>query len=265
MLKVSTRQMRLKALIKSTSGLISVEDAAKALELERTHAAKLLAGWHKQGVLRRVSHGLYVSIQPSAIDQTQVLEDPWVLVPELYTPGYIGGWSALEYWELTEQLFRSVCVLSSKRTSYGDVTLQGVHFFIRHVPKKQVFGTKVVWRDRVKVQISDPHKTMLDIIDDLDIGGGLQHTIDCLKEFLRRYNNASDLDRLLEYALIMDKGSLYKKLGYVAETLDVKNSFVEECKNRMTKGNAYLDKRAKNNQLVRRWNLWVPKDNISDR
>ncbi len=62
--------------------------------------------------------------------QTQVPEDSWILVPELYEPGYAGGWSALDYWDLTEQVFRSLCVLTNKRTHYGEAKYQGVRFCI---------------------------------------------------------------------------------------------------------------------------------------
>ena len=145
----SVRQQRLAALLRATSGAIRIDDAMKALGLDRTHAAKLLAGWHKQGAIKRISQGLYVPILPSALGQTQVLEDPWILVPELYEPGYIGGWSALEYWELTEQLFRSICVLTRKRTVYGETKHQGVGFFIKYIPEKKFFGTKIIWRASV--------------------------------------------------------------------------------------------------------------------
>ena len=118
--QVSLRQKRLALLLKATSGTIRAEDAAHVLDLDRPKAARLLAGWHKQGVIRRVAHGVYVPVQPTALGKNQVLDDPWILVPELYDPGYIGGWSALEHLELTEQLFRSVCVLTSKRTTTPD-------------------------------------------------------------------------------------------------------------------------------------------------
>ena len=103
---VSLRQKRLSLLLQATNGMIRAEDAARVLGLDRQKAARLLAGWHNQGVIRRVAHGLYVPVQPTALGKNQVLDDPWVLVPELYEPGYVGGWSALEHWELTEQLFR---------------------------------------------------------------------------------------------------------------------------------------------------------------
>lgn len=229
----------------------------KALDLDRAHAAKLLAGWHKQGVIRRIARGLYVPISPGALKKTQVLQDPWILVPELYAPGYIGGWSALEHWGLTEQLFRSICVLTNKRTAYGETKHQGITFFIKYTPKKMLFGTKVVWREQIKVQVSDPHKTMLDIIDDPHIGAGLQHVIDCLSEYKKQYGK--NLAQLLDYAARINNGALFKKFGYLAEKLGFDESFVTECTRRLTTGYAHLDKTAQNNNLVTKWRLWVPR------
>lgn len=258
----SKRQQRLAALIRATSGTIRGTDAMRVLGVDRQHASRLLAGWHKQGVIRRVAHGLYVPVQPSALGQKQVLEDPWVLVPELYAPGYIGGWSALEHWELTEQLFRSICVLTHKRVANGVIAHQGVNFFIKHVPEKYLFGTKTIWLGNRKILISDPYKTLLDCIDDPDLGAGLQHVTDCLLEFTRVFNKTSDLNTLLKYAIQIDNGALFKKLGYLAETLEFKPAFINACRQRITSGYSTLDKKSENNRLVTRWNLWVPGDKI---
>lgn len=256
--QVSIRQRRLAKILQATSGTIQVADVADALDTDRTHAAKLLAGWHNQGVLRRISRDLYVPVSPTALGQTQVLDDPWTLVPALYEPGYIGGWSALEHWELTEQLFRSVCVLTSKRTQKGEREHQGVSFYVKTISTKRQFGTKTIWRGNVKVQISDPTKTMLDIIDDPYIGAGLQHTIDSLREYHDAYNSKADYERLLIYAKRFSNGALFKKLGFLAERLEFEKSFIDECAKRLTTGYTYLDKTASNQKLVTRWRLWVP-------
>ena len=257
--QVSTRQKRLATVLRHSSGTIRVDDAMEALNLERSHAAKLLAGWHNQGVLRRVARGLYVPVQPTALGKTQVLEDPWILVPELYSPGYVGGWSALEHWELTEQLFRSVCVLTSKRTAFGNTEHQGVNFFIKHIPEDQIFGTKTIWRDQIKISVADPYKTILDIIDDPYLGAGLQHTIDCLREFKQLYGKQSDLDKLLAYAKQIGNGALFKKLGFLAEALGFEQTFIDECANNLTTGYTQLDKTATDKSLVTKWRLWIPK------
>jgi predicted transcriptional regulator of viral defense system len=254
---VSKRQQRLATLLRSTSDTIRVTDAMEALGFERAQASKLLAAWHNQGVLRRVARGLYVPVSPRALGQSQVLEDPWILVPELYAPGYIGGWSALEHWELTEQLFRSVCVLTNKRTAYGQQEYQGVGFFVKYTPEKNLFATKTLWRESTKLLISDLPKTVLDVIDDPYLGAGLQHTVDCLMEFKKR-DNAQEISRMIEYAQRLNNGALFKKLGFLAERLEFDKSFIAACAARLTTGYAYLDKSAKNNKLATKWRLWVP-------
>ena len=236
----SKRQQRLAALLRSTSGTIRVTDAMEAFGMGRAQASKLLAAWHNQGVLRRVARGLYVPVSPKSLGQSQVLEDPWILVPELYAPGYIGGWSALEHWELTEQLFRSVCVLTNRRTAYGQQEHQGVGFFVKHTPQKNLFATKTLWRESTKLLISDMPKT-----------------VDCLMEFKKR-GGFQETWRLIEYAQQLNNGALYKKLGFLAEQLEFDTSFIEACAARLTTGYAYLDKSARKNKLVAKWRLWVP-------
>ena len=117
---------------------------------------------------------------------------------------------------------------------------------------------KTLWRDNVKLNISDPYKTILDIIDDPYLGAGLQHTVDCLSELKKSSSNSGDLERFLKYAIQFNNGALFKKLGFLAEKLEFKPSFVEECSNRLTTGYTFLDKTAENNKLVTRWRLWVP-------
>lgn len=258
--QISLRQRRLALLLQATKGVIHVEDASRVLDLDRQKAARLLAGWHKQGVIRRVAHGTYVPVQPTALGKSQVLDDPWVLVPELYDPGYVGGWSALEHWELTEQLFRAVCVLTAKRVKRGETKHQGVSFYIKPISEKKLFGTKSVWRGNSKVQVSDPHKTILDILDDPFLGAGLQHTMDVLLEYGKEYATKADRETLLGYADRLGNGALFKKLGFVAEFHKFDDWFIKACRQRLTEGYARLDKEAKKTRLVTRWKLWVPKE-----
>ena len=253
------RQTRLAALLSAAPGTIRVDDATNALGMDRAQASRQLAAWHRQGVIRRVAHGVYVPVSPTALGQTQVLDDPWVLVPELYNPGYVGGWSALEHWELTEQVFRSVCVLTTRRVRSGEAIHQGVGFFIKQIPDASLFGTKPLWRGSTKILVSDPHKTMLDVIDDPVIGAGLQHTLDCLREYARRFDSQAARATLLDYAARIGNGALYKKLGYLAERLGFEKAFINSCRDRITKGYSFLDKNAKDPMLVTRWRLWVPR------
>ncbi|MBO6655898.1 MAG: type IV toxin-antitoxin system AbiEi family antitoxin domain-containing protein [Pseudomonadales bacterium] len=256
----SNRQRRLAAVLRAAGDVVRATDVQTALGIERTHASQLLAAWHKQGVVRRVARGVYVPVSPESLDREQVLADPWVLVPELYKQGYVGGWSALEHWELTEQLFRSLCILSAARSRRGNVKVQGVNFYVKPVSEKTMFGIKSVWREGKRIPISDPHKTILDVINDVYIGGGVQHAIDCMREFKKLYGKPGDLEKLFDYAVQFENGSLIKKLGFLGAYLKFEESFVRACAERLSNGYAYLDKSSADNKLVTRWRLWVPRD-----
>ena len=53
-----------------------------------------------------------VPVPVEALSTDRAVEDAWVLVPtSFWLPQPIGGWSAAEHWDLTEQIFRDVCVL----------------------------------------------------------------------------------------------------------------------------------------------------------
>ena len=120
-----------------------------------------------------------------AIDNMQALEDEWVLVPELYAPCYIGGWSATEYWDLTEQLFRDICVLTECSVPNKRQMIYNIPFVLTHIPTSMNFGTKTIWKKNKKIQISDPHKTLIDMLYAPQLGGGIQHVIDCFKAYVR--------------------------------------------------------------------------------
>lgn len=106
---------RLAAVIKAAGPVVRIEDAQETLRISRTVAAKLLSRWASQGWLRRVGTGVYMPVQLELLDAEQVVEDPWILVPVLFDPAYVGGRTAAEHGDLTEQIFRDIVVYTKRR------------------------------------------------------------------------------------------------------------------------------------------------------
>src|ERR1700734_1950553 len=126
-------RMQLSQVLRGGGEVVSVDDVSGILSIERQAAYKLLARWNDQGWMRRLRRGFYAPVPIAALGQDQVLEDPWVIVPELFGPGCIGGWSAAEHWGLTEQLFRSICVLTARPLREKEQTIEGIAFVLKHV------------------------------------------------------------------------------------------------------------------------------------
>ena len=248
---------RLAAVINAAGDIVHIEDVEATLGVSRTTAAKLLSRWAGQGWFRRVGPGAYVSVQLALRDSKQVVEDPWVLVPALFDPAYIGGRSAAEYWDLTEQIFRDILVFTARQVRHKTIETQGAVFILKHVKEELMFGTKTVWRGQTRIAVSDIHRTIIDMLDDPATGGGIQHVTDCFA----RYTQSKDFDPrlLIDYANRLGNGAVFKRLGFLAERNPHSDALINAAKLRLTKGYAKLDPALDCAKLVTRWRLWVPK------
>lgn len=259
-----TDRERIGAIIRGTKGTVSVGEAGKILGISSTEAAKMLARWAKKGWFSRVQRGLYVPIPLESQTAEVALEDPWLVAERLYAPCYIGGWSAAEYWGLTEQIFRTVVVMTRQKPRDRRPTIKGTDFLLRTVSEKAMFGLKSVWRGQVKVSVSDPTRTILDMLDAPTLGGGVRFTLDMLTVYLHSENTNPDL--LIDYAQRLGNGAVFKRLGFLLERATPERiEQIEKCRSGLTTGNAKLDPNLSADRLITRWRLWVPEGWIKEK
>ena len=251
-------RQRLAMLLRGTKGTVSVGDAAGILDLPRNATAKLLARWAAKGWLSRVRQGLYVPVSLESGTADVPLEDAWPVAARLFAPCYIGGWSAAEYWDLTEQIFRTVVVLTTQRPRERRLQIKGTDYLLRTIPEKALFGLKSVWRGQVKVEVSDPSRTVLDFLDDPQLGGGIRSVTDMFKNYLG--SDKKNMDLLLDYAGRLNNGAVFKRLGFLLELLAPgEKAAIARSRENLTMGSTKLDPALLCPSLVTRWRLRVPK------
>lgn len=253
---IPASRARLGAVLRAAKEVISVDVASQALGIERRASAKLLSRWREQGWLRKIGHGLYVSVPLDLASSEQVVADPWVLVPTLFNQSYIGGWTAAHHWELTEQLFNETLVFTTRRIRRKRVIAQGATFRLHNIKVERLFGLKTLWRGSTKVLISDAARTLVDMIAAPEVGGGIDHVSDCLNTYLA--DKPADRDLLIRYADRFGNGIIFKRLGYLAETRVGDKKLAAECRSRLTQGYARLDPALPSKKLITAWRLWVP-------
>lgn len=247
---------RLATVVRTAGDIIQITDTENALGLTRTEAAKLLSRWTHQGWLRRVGSGKYVAVPLASLESDHVLDDPWLLVPTLYTPAYIGGRTAAEHWGLTEQIFRDIVVITSQSVRVKTQNHHGAVFTLKHINEDKIFGTKTIWRAHTKIDISDIHRTIIDMLDHPAIGGGIQHVTDCLNVYFN--NPCRDDEKLVAYAERLGNGAVFKRLGFLAEGNPQGGALAKLSRSRLTKGNTKLDPALVCSRLMTKWKLWVP-------
>lgn len=251
----SRSREELSRLLRATDGWITVEDAAAALGLDRRVAAKRLARWAEQGWLKRVQRGHYAPIPLERAHPDAPLEEPWTVVPHLLPGGYVGGWTAAHHWDLTEQLFRDVCVFAGgrgRRLERGGAT-----YVVFPAHGDNTAGVRTHWVGTTRVPISDPERTLVDMLAQLRSGPGIQHAADCLATYVG--SSGARLDKLVGRAEQLGNGAIFKRLGFLLERGELAGPDVlEACRAALTQGLAKLDPSLSCPRVVTRWRLRVP-------
>ena len=248
---------QLSQLLRAGEPVLTPVRAAAVLSITPLQAAQQLARWAKAGWLARARRGAYVPVPIESGSADVRLEDPWTVAAQLFAPCYVGGWSAAEHWGLTEQLFRAVCVMTATRPRVRRPVLRGTQYHLHTVARERLFGLKTVWRGQMRVQVSDPVRTLADMLGDPGLGGGVRHVADMLDTLFREHRK--DVPRLIADLDRLGNGAAFKRLGYLLETgRAAETTMIEECRRRLTAGYVKLDPALPSERLVTAWRLWTP-------
>lgn len=246
---------RLAVLHRALIGPFTAEDAAAVLGTSRDEAAKILGYLASKGWLSRVRRGLFIAVPLEAESPEDWRADPWLVAGRVFAPCYVGGWSACEHWNLTEQLFRSVVVVSARPQRAAHITVQGTEFRVATRQPRTLFGTRPVWRGRERVDVSDPTRTVIDVLDDPAIGGGIRHVAEVVDAYFASEHRDDEL--LVGYGDRLGNRTVFKRLGYLIEVLDVNApALIERCLERRSAGIAKLDPSVRGaGRITKRWGL----------
>ena len=166
----------------------------------------------------------------------------------LVDPAAISHWSALHYHELTEQVPRTVFVLTktetsvprmrnagSKRSNRGYLVRDTTYQFIQ-VRTKRFFGTQKVWVGDARVSMTDRERTLLDGLSMPQYCGGFAEILHAFQVGLARL----DIERITDYAVRLDTATA-KRLGWVLERQGLDSCQVETLAALPIKGYRKLD------------------------
>lgn len=242
---------------RSQKGPFSVTDASNILDIPQESGAVFLAYFTRKGWLSRVRRGLYVTVPLGTINPKEHKANPLIVADSLFSPCYIGGWSAAEHWEFTDQIFNSIVVFTLRKFRNKRMHVQGTEYFLKFRNPNTFGKSKMVWIENHKIQISDPIQTIVDILDDPSAGGGIRNVSDIVREYFNsKYRNDGTI---IDYIETRKNRTVYKRLGYLIETLGIDASDLREtCRNNVSSGFTLLDPmRESKGKFISRWNLQI--------
>lgn len=221
----------------------------------------LLAYYVKTGRLIHVRRGLYLTVPPGT-DPARCPVDPYLLAAKLTGVAVLAYHTALEFHGKAHSVLEYFVYLTARRSRALD--FRGLHFRAVPFPKalrardRAMLGVKTAERLGVAVQLTTLERTMVDLLDRPDLGGGWEEIWRSLEsvEFF-------DLDRVVEYALMLDNATTAAKVGFYLQThreaLMVSDDHLSRLRERRPKEPHYLERAArKPGRLAAEWNLVVP-------
>jgi predicted transcriptional regulator of viral defense system len=223
----------------SGSRFIRPSDVVDALGVDADAAAKRLARWAEDGWLRRVRRGLYIGVPVEAVNPEAWSEDALLVAAEVWSPCYFTGWTAANHWALTEQVFRTTVLKTSGRVRTSSVQLLDHDYTVGHAAEDWLtWGLATEWREDARLRFADPARTVVDILDTPRLGGGIRHGAEVLVAYL----DEQESSRLVEYGDRLGNRAIFKRLGYLIETLGLEfPDLVARCRERISSGISALD------------------------
>ena len=227
---------------------------------QKKRSREALVSYHlREGNLVRIRRGLYALVPPGNDPETYPI-DPYLVAAKSANDAVLAYHTALDIQGKAHSVFEQYLFQSAR--SLHPATFRDYHFKCILFPnallekQQQYFATKIVERSGVDIRITTLERTLVDLLDRPDLGGGWEEiwrSLESVEYF--------DLDLVVEYVKLLGKSTTAAKTGYYlqqhAEALMVEDQHLAPLRKLRPKQPHYFE-RGKSGKLVRDWNLVVP-------
>jgi len=234
---LSTRESRLLARLAGAGHqIISVDDIETTLEVPPNTAREIASRLTEKGWLDRLFPGTYLIIPLTAGEEAVYTTHEYLIAAHVAEPMYIGYYSALSHHGLTEQVPRTVYVVTPTRAQSREI--HGVPYRVTTVTERKFFGFEPTSIEGTTVQVSDLEKTLVDCADHPEFCGGLRELATAMRTADER---GCEWDTVGEYLERLDNGAATKRIIYLADQLGIGLPTREELVASFTSGYSPLD------------------------
>mgnify|MGYP000919478589 FL=1 len=237
----------------SASGkrLIRFEDAEAYLH-SRVAAVNTLGRLARKGWLQRLERGVYLIIPLEAGPERIWSENAFLIASQLVSPGAIAYWSALRFWNWTEQIPQVVFIQTTRRKQV--VKIQSMLYRFIYIQPQHFFGLTPQSLEGGGVFVTDPEKTLIDAAARPELCGGILH----LAQVLKDNRQSIDWDKLTDYLTQWGGGTVVKRLGFLVENsgINLPEEMIIRWRGLLSKGISPLEPGAqRTGPVITRWQI----------
>jgi len=235
-LALGERELKLLfTLEKEGKRVLSIADAKRILGASEASVWNVIYRLKRKSRIEEIEKGKYLLIPARAGYKGSWSEIPFLLVPHLIDIYYIGFWSALNYYGMTEQVPRTVFVATTKRKR--DVEYGPTKFEFVTLSRKRFFGFVEESIAGSRFNISSREKSVVDCLLYPRYCGGIDEVVKAM------WNARRELDfaKVLEFSKRVGVDVVMRRLGYILELLGVEKSVRTDIASAKFKGFMRLD------------------------
>lgn len=213
--ELGPREAEFLATVAAEGSSIFSLDRARRFWGSDQYTRNVLSGLERKGWLHRLERGSYLLVPLEAGVERMWSADPIAVGSFLVPDGGAAYWTAMRYRGWTTQLPQEYLFISPRRRSKTRATILGVRYRFVTVQPTRLFGITEEAHGDLVFRVTDPERTVVDMLDRTDLSGGVPE----IAEALARAWAGLDLDRLASYVTRFGSGTVPKRLGFLAEEL----------------------------------------------
>jgi len=243
-IKLGPQEIRLLFSLEQKRTIIfTVDDAKKILNSSDPSVWNVLEALQRKKRIQRIEKGKYLLVPAKAGIEGYWTEDALSIVPDLIDVYYVGFWTAMNYWGMTEQIPRTVFVATTKRKRDMEFGHQKFKFIT--LSKKKFFGYVQEKRNDMNFNISNKEKTIVDGLMHPEYCGGITEAV----KAMWNVRETVDWKTVLEMSRKVDMSIVLRRLGYLLSILSIERKISEMIRREKFIGYQFLDPLADKNRL----------------
>lgn len=257
---ISLGKNEVKLLFSLEGGRVSVftfGDAKSILKTSDSSVKNVIYRLKKKKRIKKIQKGRYLLAPAASGLEAYWAEHPFVVAASILNEYYIGFWTALNYWGLTEQVPRTIFIAMNRRRRSFEYNKQ--KFRLITLNKKKFFGFVEGKINNASFKISSKEKTIVDCLMHPEYCGGI---IEAAKS-IKNHHKELDWKDLLKMIDKLNIGAVRQRLGFILETLGIKRDILKKLMKK-TKGFAWLDP-LHPKKIISYSHRWQLKINVEDK
>ena len=233
--------------------VFTITDVKNILDSPGPSAKKVVYRLKKKNRIIEIERGKYLLSPAKSGIEGYWSEHTYKIIPALLKEYYISYWSALNYWEMSDQIPRITYVATPKIKKEIEIKGQLIKFIT--IDPKKFYGYGQRTMGNTKFNIASKEKTIIDCLDRLDYSGGIIEVAKGLWFARKRL----DFNVLVDNAVKFPNKAVQRRLGFLLDSLGLgTKTDLKRLRKKFT-GYRWLDHSAekKNIEYDNTWGLMI--------